>query len=817
MSMNRLLILLLLHSVSMAGPAQVFFQQSFEDLDGYTLSHSFDDGGDNYVKRDSATAFPGLQFDLVGEDGFFVVGLEDTDAAEPGAPVDGVITLDLDEVGINGFSDIELVISLACNAVDMAYDDRALENGDYLDVQVALDGGAWTTIGSFCSQAGGSSISTLYQDVDMDGDGGEVGEAPLGAIMTDFVIPVPFTGSTLDVRCVIRMNGTDEELIIDDIRLRESQGDDVAPTVNSAVLIDQSTIQVVFNEPMGGNAESTFLYAGIPGIQSAVLQPDEQTVILSYDPPFTIGEPYELVIFGVQDQSGNAMAGAFSFSFYYNPTTPELVITEVMYNDPSDADSLEFIEIYNAGTAPALVGGFRLEDAVSHTLASVAIPPGGFYLVARDPDAAENYYGQTFYDYSGQCSDNNEDIVLVNADGVNLDSVSYNDNVPWPTAADGLGPSMELVSPSADNQIGSNWVASIQEISFVNGLILAASPGFLPVPGVPVVQFDNNDLGVWEADGSFGLDFYIAGSNTDPIEVALTVVDGTADSPADISLTDDPSLTLPASSPGLETIIYGLIDDSENEGLEYLSVQMTAVSNCTIGVNDRIDILIADDDEVPPLLFINEIQSQNSSTIADEASEFDDWVEVYNPNNFDVDLAGYFWSDDSIDPLRDRLGVGNAGTIVPANGYQIFWADGSESEGPTHLDFALSGAGEEVILTSPTGTITIDVVSFPVIPQDESYGRFCDGETNFLIWGVPTPLQDNCVNRVDEFDRKRLNVYPNPTSDILNLPTVMDYRVLDMRGVVILQGRADRLDVHELPSGLYTIWSVDGSARFMKE
>ena len=797
--------------------SQVFYQQSFEELTGYSLSHTFDDGNNDFVKRDSAAAFPGLEFDLVGEDGFFVVGVEDTDAPEPGAPVDGVVTLDLNEVDISGFSDIELVISLACNAQDMAYDDRTQENGDYLDVQVALNGGDWTTIGSFCSQAGGSSISTLYQDTDMDGNGGEVGEPPLGAIMTDFVIPVPFSGSTLDVRCLIRMNGSDEELIIDDIRLRESEGDDVAPTVNSATLVNQSTIQVVFNEPMGSNAESTFLYAGIPGIQSAVLQPDEQTVILPYDPPFTIGEPYELVIFGIQDQAGNAMAGAFSFPFYFNPTTPELVITEVMYNDPSNVDSLEFIEIYNAGSTEAIVGGFRLEDAVNHTLASITIPPGGFYLVARNALVAENYFGQVFYEYGGQLSDNNEDIVLVNADGVNLDSVSYNDNVPWPTAADGLGPSMELVSPSADNQIGSNWVASIQEISFVNGLILAASPGFLPVPGVPVVQFDNNDLGVLESDGSFGLDFYIAGSNADPIEVALTILEGTADSPGDISLTDDPSLTLPPSSPGLETIIYGLTDDSDNEGLEYVRVQMSAVSNCTIGVNHQIDILIADDDEVPPLLYINEIQSQNISTISDEEAEFDDWVDVYNPNNFDVDLAGYFWSDDSLDPLKDRLGAGDAGTVVPANGYQIFWADGSESEGPTHLDFGLSGAGEEVILTSPTGTITVDAVSFPAIPEDESYGRFCDGETNFLIWGIPTPLQDNCVNSVSEFERRRLNVYPNPTRDVLNLPSMMDYRILDIRGAMVLEGRADRLNVQELPAGLYTIWTMEGSARFFKE
>ena len=40
-----------------------------------------------------------------------------------------------------------------------------------------------------------------------------------------------------------------------------------------------------------------------------------------------------------------------------------------------------------------------------------------------------------------------------------------------------------------------------------------------------------------------------------------------------------------------------------------------------------------------PLLFINEFMASNDSTIADEAGEYDDWIEVYNGDDDPVWLG----------------------------------------------------------------------------------------------------------------------------------------------------------------------------------
>lgn len=812
-----LIVVFVLGSFSSELSAQVFYQQSFESESGWSLSHTFDSGASEYCKRDSAVALDYTDYFVFGQNGFFVIAAEDTDGVPGESPDDGLVTLELDPVSITGLSNIELVVSLSCYADASAYDDRSQANGDYLDFQVNVDGGGWQVIGSFNSQAGGSSISTLYQDVDMDGNGGELGELPVDESFSDYVIPVGDSGNTIQVRAVFRMNGGDEVLLLDNFRLRESEGDDIPPSVFSAQVIDQNTLQIVFQEPLGANAEQMSLYSGITGLSSATLQADGQTVVLDYTSDFVIGEQHQLVVFGVQDVAGNGMAGVFNFPFYYNPTTPDLIITEIMYNDPSSVDTLEFIEIYNNGATAATVGGFRLEDAISHTLASVTIAPGGFYLVARKEEAATAFYSMSFFDYSGQLSDNSERIALVNVLGEVIDEVEYNDNVPWPTAADGTGPSMELVSTTLDNSIGNNWVASSNGLGVVNGFPLSATPGALAGVTLPVLEFDNNDIVVNEVDGVFEIDIYVSAANTSQMEISIELLGGSADFPDDHGLGTIASLILPANSDGLESLAFPLVNDAIQEGVEYFSVQMTAVSNCQIGINNEATILILDDDQESPELYINELQASNLTTIQDGFGDFDDWFEVYNPNSFAVDLAGYFVSDNPANPMKDRLSIDGTSNVIPAGGFIVIWADEQGEQGDSHVNFRLSSNGESILLSDPSGEVVVDEVDFSSLFDDISYGRFCDGDDTWQEFATPTPGASNCPDGLTEYSFS-LTVFPNPAHDVLRLPTAHEYVVYNMLGEQLLTGYSEVVDLHSLDSGLYTIWTVDGGwAVFVKE
>ena len=49
---------------------------------------------------------------------------------------------------------------------------------------------------------------------------------------------------------------------------------------------------------------------------------------------------------------------------------------------------------------------------------------------------------------------------LFDSNGQLVDKVEYNDIAPWPTEPDGAGPTLELINPSLENDMASNWAAS---------------------------------------------------------------------------------------------------------------------------------------------------------------------------------------------------------------------------------------------------------------------------------------------------------------------------------------------------------------------
>ena len=102
-----------------------------------------------------------------------------------------------------------------------------------------------------------------------------------------------------------------------------------------------------------------------------------------------------------------------------------------------------------------------------------------------------------------------------------------------------------------------------------------------------------------------------------------------------------------------------------------------------------------------------------------------------------------YLSDDISDPFGDQIPDDDASaTTISAGGYLILWADGSTSQGATHLNFSLSADGEDVGLFYIDGR-PIDTYTFDAQAEDISWGRKPDGST---IWGAfdnPTPCQPN--------------------------------------------------------------------------
>ena len=144
-------------------------------------------------------------------------------------------------------------------------------------------------------------------------------------------------------------------------------------------------------------------------------------------------------------------------------------------------------------------------------------------------------------------------------------------------------------------------------------------------------------------------------------------------------------------------------------------------------------------------VLINEVMAKNSTTIADEFGEFDDWIELYNAGDEDIDMAGYYLTDDVDTPVNYwQIPSGSpALTTVPAGGFLILWADKDEEQGANHLNFKLGAGGEHIALLATDGATILDELIFGQQSEDVSYGRIEDGGDDFDFFLVATPGTSN--------------------------------------------------------------------------
>lgn len=150
-----------------------------------------------------------------------------------------------------------------------------------------------------------------------------------------------------------------------------------------------------------------------------------------------------------------------------------------------------------------------------------------------------------------------------------------------------------------------------------------------------------------------------------------------------------------------------------------------------------------------PQLYINETMPDNESVLEDDHGEHDDWIEIYNPNDEPVDMAGWYISDDIRNYTQFRFPFANASaTTIPEKGFLILWADEQPGQGALHLNFRLSSSGEGIYLSANGNNIIHHVTYGPDADvespgTDRSAGLEMDGGIAWKIFTAPTPGYSN--------------------------------------------------------------------------
>jgi len=126
-------------------------------------------------------------------------------------------------------------------------------------------------------------------------------------------------------------------------------------------------------------------------------------------------------------------------------TQIDLLISEIMYH-PGEGGA-EFIELSYSGNRNIHIGGVSFTDGIDFDFApGTIISPGQVLVLARSAVAFNAAYPDVALagTYDGRLDNAGERVVLSYSDGRSLVELRYDDDVPWPTEADGLGHSMVL-------------------------------------------------------------------------------------------------------------------------------------------------------------------------------------------------------------------------------------------------------------------------------------------------------------------------------------------------------------------------------------
>ncbi len=211
----------------------------------------------------------------------------------------------------------------------------------------------------------------------------------------------------------------------------------------------------------------------------------------------------------------------------FNSSQIRIVINEINYNSSTDFDCGDWVEFYNPEKMDADISDWYfkdLDDAHKFVFPKgTIIPEDGYLVICRDKakfsskyPSVQNFIGNFEFGLNAA----GELLRLYNQEGLIIDSVTYDDKLPWPEEPDGTGATLELINPTLDNSKPESWKSSLVQHgtpgelnSVFNGVednfdfmntILKVSPN--PIDDNAIVEFNllqagRVSLGIYDLNG----------------------------------------------------------------------------------------------------------------------------------------------------------------------------------------------------------------------------------------------------------------------------------------------------------------------------
>ena len=127
----------------------------------------------------------------------------------------------------------------------------------------------------------------------------------------------------------------------------------------------------------------------------------------------------------------------------------------------------DWVELYNPTNESIAIGLWEFKDGNDTHVFIIpenqVLESGAYLVLCKDSLAfndnfpnVSNFIGEFDFGLNG----GGELVRLFDAEELPVDEVNYDDSSPWPLEPDGNGPTLELIHPSLDNDLGVNWATS---------------------------------------------------------------------------------------------------------------------------------------------------------------------------------------------------------------------------------------------------------------------------------------------------------------------------------------------------------------------
>jgi spore coat protein CotH len=210
-------------------------------------------------------------------------------------------------------------------------------------------------------------------------------------------------------------------------------------------------------------------------------------------------------------------------------------------------------------------------------------------------------------------------------------------------------------------------------------------------------------------------------------------------------------------------------------------------------------------------IVINEVMASNQTAVADNRGLYGDWIELYNKSTLPINISGYYLSDNEALLTQYQIPTG---TTIAGNDYLVFWADdlNTATNGEFHTNFKLNATADNVYLATPSLDIA-DHVEIENVEQDSALARLPNATGPFITQAQSFQKHNNLITFIDESVSNAINVYPNPSKDMLHINAnnelIEQIAVYNLSGVLIKTTEpmvnTTGLDVSDLDNGMYLI------------